>query len=121
MDSGGARRGIRHKLTADTAMYPGSGPSGVEVKPLRPASLFVYQWWFWLQGCSWSCVAREGRKPFLACSTREMKMGERESDRGKTRLSEALGSLYISSAPGYKPYSAGWLVAGWLEAVRLAS
>ena len=42
MDSGGARRGIGHKLTTDTAMYPGSGPSGVEVKPLRPASLSLY-------------------------------------------------------------------------------
>ena len=37
-----ARRGIGHKVTANTAMYPGSGPSGEEVKPLRPASLYIY-------------------------------------------------------------------------------
>jgi hypothetical protein len=45
----GAQCEIGHKITANTVMYPGSGPSGVEVKPLRPASLCIYQWSFGLQ------------------------------------------------------------------------
>ena len=40
----GARRGIEHKVTADATMYPGLGPSGVELIPLRPACLCIYQW-----------------------------------------------------------------------------
>ena len=63
MDSGGARRGIGHKLTADTAMYPGSGPSDVEVKPLCPASLFVYQWWFGYKVAPGAVLREEEESP----------------------------------------------------------
>ena len=78
MDSGGARRGIGHKLIADTTMYPGSGPSGVEVKPLRPAYLCIYQWSSRATMVLLELYGERRRKPCLAYSTREIARESRE-------------------------------------------
>ena len=73
----GAWRVIGHKITANTVMYPGSGPSGEEVKPLRPASLCIYQWSSRATMVLLELHVEWRKKPCLACSTREITNGQR--------------------------------------------
>ena len=74
----GARRKIEHKITANAMMYPGSGPSGEEVKPLRPASLCIYQWSSRPTMVLLELHGERRKKPCLAYSTREIAKESRE-------------------------------------------
>jgi hypothetical protein len=49
----------RDCANGDTSVYPGSGPSPMEVKPLLPACFVLSRQW--LLQCSLSCSARGGR------------------------------------------------------------
>ena len=66
----GARRGIEHKVTANATMYPGSGPSGVEVIPIRPV-VSVYINGVWVTKVLLELHGERRKKLYLACSTRE--------------------------------------------------
>ena len=98
-------------------MYPGSGPSGVEVIPLRPACLCIYQWSLGYNGAP-RAAWREEKEALSILLYARTENVQRELQRRPgvplyrrgPRVYKVVGARLPAGQAGGFPAEPGWLV-----------